>query len=185
MKKKRNKEIPRESDFISEERMIEIQAEAYYRAIKRIKDGEKNNNINSVGGTYKKKYKWYEKILFILNIFLFPWITNKRFVLSDKIYDSVLVLVVSAIMQFLGTVAWLIGIGGIVYFCIVLKAIKNMRVLGEKLGVCFFLTIMGSIFILAGNAFGKETNSEKIYAYSASILALISCIVSILALMRT
>lgn len=60
-----------------------------------------------------------------------------------------------------------------------------MRVLGEKLGVCFFLTIMGSIFILAGNAFGKETNSEKIYAYSASILALISCIVSILALMRT
>lgn len=34
MKKKRNKEIPRESDFISEERMIEIQAEAYYRAIK-------------------------------------------------------------------------------------------------------------------------------------------------------
>lgn len=88
-------------------------------------------------------------------------------------------------MQFLGTVAWLIGIGGIVYFCIVLKAIKNMRVLGEKLGVCFFLTIMGSIFILAGNAFGKETNSEKIYAYSASILALISCIVSILALMRT
>ena len=180
MKKKRNKEIPRESDFISEERMIEIQAEAYYRAIKRIKDGEKNNNINSVGDTYKKKYKWYEKILFILNIFLFPWITNKRFVLSDKIYDSVLVL-----MQFLGTVAWLIGIGGIVYFCIVLKAIKNMRVLGEKLGVCFFLTIMGSIFILAGNAFGKETNSEKIYAYSASILALISCIVSILALMRT
>lgn len=98
MKKKRNKEIPRESDFISEERMIEIQAEAYYRAIKRIKDGEKNNNINSVGDTYKKKYKWYEKILFILNIFLFPWITNKRFVLSDKIYDSVLVLVVSAIM---------------------------------------------------------------------------------------
>ena len=58
MKKKRNKEIPRESDFISEERMIEIQAEAYYRAIKRIKDGEKNNNINSVGDTYKKKYKW-------------------------------------------------------------------------------------------------------------------------------
>ena len=76
MKKKRNKEIPRESDFISEERMIEIQAEAYYRAIKRIKDGEKNNNINSVGDTYKKKYKWYEKILFIFNIFLFPNISE-------------------------------------------------------------------------------------------------------------
>ena len=145
MKKKRNKEIPRESDFISEERMIEIQAEAYYRAIKRIKDGEKNNNINSVGDTYKKKYKWYEKILFILNIFLFPWITNKRFVLSDKIYDSVLVLVVSAIMQFLGTVAWLIGIGGIVYFCIVLKAIKYAS-FRREIRSMFFLNHYGKYF---------------------------------------
>lgn len=40
-----------------------------------------------------------------------------------------------------------------------------------------------SIFILAGGAFEKETDSNKIYAYSASIIALVSCIVSILALL--
>lgn len=63
MKKKHNKEISRKCNFISKEEMIEIQAEAYYRAIKKIKDEEKNN-INSVGNTNKKKYKWYENIFF-------------------------------------------------------------------------------------------------------------------------
>lgn len=88
-------------------------------------------------------------------------------------------------MQFFGTVAWLIGIAGSLYLIIVLNAIKNMQVLGSRLEICYFSTILGSIFILAGNAFGKETNSEKIYAYSASILALVSCFVSILALVRS
>lgn len=40
----------------------------------------------------------------------------------------------------------------------------------------------GSIFIEVGEEFGKETDRNIIYAYSASIIALISCVVSIIAL---
>ena len=43
---------------------------------------------------------------------------------------------------------------------------------------------LGSIFILAGGEFEKETDNNKIYAYSASIIALVSCIVSIIALLK-
>lgn len=43
---------------------------------------------------------------------------------------------------------------------------------------------LGSIFILAGSAFSKEIDSNKIYAYSASVIALISCMISIIALLK-
>ena len=36
--------------------------------------------------------------------------------------------------------------------------------------------------IISGRAFNEEQDSMKIYAYSASIIALVSCIVSIVAL---
>lgn len=42
---------------------------------------------------------------------------------------------------------------------------------------------VGSVFIVAGNEFSKVTDSNKIYAYSASILAVISCIVAIISLL--
>ena len=60
------------------------------------------------------------------------------------------------------------------------------RRLNDFLGtgaIAFVLLLLGSIFILAGGEFEKETDSNKIYSYSASIIALVSCIVSIIALM--
>lgn len=56
----------------------------------------------------------------------------------------------------------------------------------EIIGVGSFslvILLFGSIFILAAGVFEKETDSNKIYAYSASVIALVSCIVSIVALL--
>lgn len=50
--------------------MIEIQSEAYYRALKRIED-EKNEADKEMAE--KKKWKWYDKVLFLLNVIIFPW----------------------------------------------------------------------------------------------------------------
>lgn len=47
-----------------------------------------------------------------------------------------------------------------------------------------FLFFFGGIFIIAGDGFSKERDSNKIYAYSAGILALISCVVSIISLVQ-
>lgn len=58
MKKKHSKKnLPIANNF-SEDEMIEIQAEAYYRAFKRIKkeEGEENKSNAEIN---IEKYKWY------------------------------------------------------------------------------------------------------------------------------
>lgn len=78
---------------------------------------------------------------------------------------------------------WLIGLVGFV------NEIYNLamhRSLNDILGTCaiaLVLLLLGSIFILVGGEVEKETDSNKVYAYSASTMALVSCIVSIIALM--
>ena len=79
---------------------------------------------------------------------------------------------------------WLIGLVG---FGFQIYSLVMRRVTNDFLGIIaisFVLMAMGSMFILAGGEFEKETDSNKIYAYSASIIALVSCIVSIIALME-
>lgn len=44
--------------------------------------------------------------------------------------------------------------------------------------------ISEELFILAGKTFGEETESNRIYAYSACVLAMVSCILSLVALLR-
>lgn len=159
--------------------MIEIQAEAYYRALKRIEDEKAKVDEQK---PEKQKYKWYENILFFLNVCLWPWKMNKRFSVSTTIYDSIPVMFVSGVLRLVGGLLWLagvVGLGAEVYSLLISEIINNYLV---TCSISLVLLPLGSIFILAGEAFEKETDSNKIYAYSASIIALVSCIVSIISL---
>ena len=181
-KAKRNKEkiIKYDGNNLSQEQMIEIQAEAYYKALKRIEDEKCKSNEQNLE---KRQYKWYEKILFFLNACLWPWKINKRFSVSNRIYDSIPVLFVSGILRVAGGCMWLVGLVGFVsglYSLVMHKGLSDSLGIGV---IALILLLLGSIFILAGGEFEKETDSNKIYAYSASIIALVSCIVSIVALM--
>ena len=75
----------------------------------------------------------------------------------------------------------LIGLGTDIYSLIIRRAANDFWGTGS---ISLVLLPLGSIFILAGGEFEKETDSNKIYAYSASIIALVSCIVSIIALLK-
>lgn len=66
-KKPKQQIIKYESNNLSQEQMIEIHAEVYYRALKRIEVEKAKNDQQK---SEKRKYKWYEEILFGLNIFL-------------------------------------------------------------------------------------------------------------------
>lgn len=180
IKQPKQQSIKCESNNLSQEQMIEMHAEAYYRALKRIEDEKAKDDQQK---PEKRKYKWYEEVLFCLNIFLWPWKINKRFSINNRIYDSILVLFVSGVLRFVGGLMWLIGLVG---FGFQIYSLVMRRVTNDFLGIIaisFVLMAMGSMFILAGGEFEKETDSNKIYAYSASIIALVSCIVSIIALM--
>ena len=90
--------VKNESNIMSQEQMIEMHAEAYYRALKRIDDEKSKDDQQK---SEKRKYKWYEEILFCLNIFLWPWKINKRFSINNRIYDSIPVLFVSSVYDLL------------------------------------------------------------------------------------
>ena len=182
-KSKKNKEqiVKYEYSNISQEKMIEIQAEAYYRALKRIEAEETKADEQK---HEKKRYKWYENILFVVNVLFWPWKINKKFNVSNRICDSILVLSVSGVLQFAGGCMWVFGIFAIIYeiYQMVIMGIID-EIINVGLIVIFSL-FLGSTFVLAGKEFGKETDSNKIYAYSASIIALISCVVGIIAIIR-
>lgn len=179
-KRKSENIIKYEGNNLSQKQMIEIQAEAYYKALKRIEDEKRKSDEQN---QEKRQYKWYEEMLFFLNACLWPWKISKRFRVSNRIYDSIPVLFVSGILRVAGGCMWLVGLVGVVsslYSLVMHKGFSDSLGIGM---ISLILLLLGSIFILAGGEFEKETDSNKIYAYSASIIALVSCIVSIVALM--
>ena len=178
--KKQNQQIIKyESNNMSQEQMIEIQAEAYYRALKRIENEKVKADEQK---SERQKNKWNVKILFFLNVCLWPWKMNKRFSVSERIYDTIPVMFVAFVLRLAGGIMWFVGMVSLVltiYNLIVHRLFKDIIGVGP---ISFVMLLLGAIFILAAGAFEKETDSNKIYAYSASIIALVSCIVSIIAL---
>lgn len=188
-KKKKEQIIRYIGNDISQEQMIDIQAEAYYRALMKV-EKEKNDEVNKKNeenkkneqNEQKKKYKLYQEILFVINVVFWPWKINKKFHVGNGIYDSLLVLFVALVLYFCGFIMWLAGI------IIILYAIYTIAKLGID-GINIFLwslisMLIGSTFILAGKEFSKETDSNKIYAYSASIIALISCVIGVISMIK-
>lgn len=169
--------IKDEVKFFSKDEMIEIQAEAYYRALKKL-ELEKNQQ-----STPQKNYKWSEKLLLIINMIVFPWRIIKKDQVSSKIYDSILVFIVSYTLMGIGSVLWLLGVIAVV------NALRNLLYISLSkviysilLGiVCIFF---GSLTVVSGKKFEDELDSNRIYAFSASIFALISCIAGILAILK-
>lgn len=188
-KKKKEQIIRYICNDISQEQMIDIQAEAYYRALMKV-EKEKNDEVNKKNeenkkneqNEQKKKHKLYQEILFVINVVFWPWKINKKFHVGNGIYDSLLVLFVALVLYFCGFIMWLAGI------IIILYAIYTIAKLGID-GINIFLwslisMLIGSTFILAGKEFSKETDSNKIYAYSASIIALISCVIGVISMIK-
>lgn len=188
-KKKKEQIIRYIGNDISQEQMIDIQAEAYYRALMKV-EKEKNDEVNKKNeenkkneqNEQKKKHKLYQEILFVINVVFWPWKINKKFHVGNGIYDSLLVLFVALMLYFSGFIMWLAGI------IIILYAIYTIAKLGID-GINIFLwslisMLIGSTFILAGKEFSKETDSNKIYAYSASIIALISCVIGVISMIK-
>ncbi len=182
-KSMKNKEIVQyESSNLSQEKMIEIQAEAYYRVIKRIESEKEIKSEKEIENkhTEARKYKWYENILFVINALLWPWKIHKNFQLKDNIYDNVLVVFISIIMQILGAVLWLFGI-----IIILSNFFINNNDIITTVSFAIFSLTFGSMFILAGGQFSEEKDSNRIYAYSSCMLALVGCIIAIVAIILT
>lgn len=179
-KKSKSQIVNYEYNSISQDCMIEIQAEAYYRALKRI---EQEKSELEVPVRDKKITQWYLKILLVLNVFFWPWRINKCFRINDRIYDNILVAFVSTVLQGFGGIMWLIGIIGTIYDVYKIITMGVSVILIIFFVITMFIIFIGSTFVISGDKFSQESDSFKIYAYSASIIALVSCVVSVIAML--
>lgn len=64
------------SNKYTKEEIIELQSEAYYRAMKRI-EAEKSSNMPQQEVQHDKK-KWYKNVLFFLEIMFLPFSKNSQ-----------------------------------------------------------------------------------------------------------
>ena len=179
-KNKQNKEIVVNVQNVSESKYVELHAEAYYRALKRIEMEKEESNVLKF--QEKKKSNWYEEILFVFNVILFPWKINKHFKINNRVYDSILVVPVSLVLHGVGTITWGGGVLAIIYT--IWQCVCKQSEVDWMLVIIIevFFMIIGSTLILSGKEFDKEKDSNRIYAYSANIFALLSCILALITL---
>ena len=163
------------------EELIKIYEEAYYRAMKKINDEQEKVEDNK---KVEEKREWYAEVLFILNIIFCPWKINKRFQVNNQIYDGILVFFVSFILEASGTLVWGVGL-----LAALKKIIMQMqegvyiRII-ETVGLGALAMIFGSLLIVSGKEFSKVTDSNKIYAYSSSLIALRSCVIALISVFQ-
>lgn len=184
---KRNRKKPKEQiikykdNSISQEHLIEIQAEAYYRALKKIEQEKINCQEQE---QEKTKNKGYMEVLLILNVIFCPWKISSKFSINNQMYDSVLVFFVSTVLCFIGMLEWFFGVFEIVHVIYELTKVGISGALFIRFCIGLLCLFLGSIFVLSGKTFSEEEDSNKIYAYSASVIAMLSCAVSIIALVK-
>lgn len=148
--------------------------DSFYLAIKRY---ENEKEIKAKSDKEKKKPK---TILLALKLLFMPWSLGKEVV--DNAYDVLLTMVISAILDLLGLLLWVSGFA-IPVIRIISSGFWNEGTL-KFIGMGIILIMFGSITIVSGKAFSNEKDSAKIHAFSASIFALLGCIIAIIALLK-
>lgn len=183
-RRKKKKAFKYQCNNAVEAHMIKIQEEAYYRAYKRIEQEKLESKEFETKQEITSKDNREQTGRFILNVLFFPWRISKKFTLNEHVYDKLLVLVVSETLYVIGGIVWLLGIGIILMeiYQFINGEIWYVAIIVILSGI--ILLAIGGIAILGGQQFSKETDSNRIYAYSASIIALISCMISIIAFFK-
>lgn len=136
--------------------MIEIYSEAYYRAAKRL---EAENNSKEEDNTAKTKVGVKDKILYFINILLWPIHISKRFKVNGKYADSIIVMVLAWLFMVIGISLWLGS-----WICIVRAIVDTNKSLFQKcyeISIYILLIFFGAIFYQAEKEISNEQDSYK------------------------
>lgn len=155
----------------ADEKIVKIYEEAYYRAMKRIE--KENSKTIETKERVEIKSTRMERLGFFLNAALFPIKISKRFSVDDSIYESIIVLFISQILKGLGLIMWLIGILVVIYSFLQISQVASWYIWIMALIIGATSWLLGSIFIIVSSKFEREEDSNKIYTFSGSILALL------------
>lgn len=155
---------------------VEIQTEAYYRALKRI-ENEKSSNNHKIGNAHLSKK---ELASLFINVLFRPKHIQK--IGKTHIADSLLSLFMSLFFDLIGYSIRVIAAILIFYNIVVLitSGINTSSLIFIVFGI--FLVMFGGFFNASSKEIENEKNYEKLYAYSASIMAVFAVIISAITL---
>ena len=160
---------------VDEEKWVCMQAEAYYRAMKRIEDEKDEKPVE-----YTPKRNRLYRILYVFNFLVFPFKIFGKLKLKECAYKLPVVFAISLIMWCVGLIAWMTGLILIPYLMTIGRLPFDIS-LGA---LSLILVFVGSMLIIGAREFEKEEDNNQIYAFSATFLALVSLCVSIVSLLR-
>ncbi|MBR3834410.1 MAG: hypothetical protein IKJ73_08825 [Lachnospiraceae bacterium] len=182
-KKISNRQVEEKSVLsVSIEEFASIQEEAYYNALKKLELDRKNEKTQEVKKESElEKQTLKDKIRFIFYMLVLPGKAQENLGLDVRVYDILLSIFVSGVFKLIGHVIRIISI--VLTIALSIDAFNkdvNLFVIINVILVGIVLMLMGSLFILAGDEFEKQDDKNCLYAYSASFIALITLIVSVI-----
>lgn len=155
---------------------IEIHAEAYYRALKRIES-------ERISSPWKSNPSWKERLSVFFDVFFRPKQLVKR---KKNLADSLLNIIVTAILDSIGFFLRAIATASFFYGLYSLfKLPENMFLNIFNIIISPGLILVGGIFRAASMEIELERDNNKLYAYSASLMATLAVLISIIALTKS
>lgn len=182
MSKKTQKEInsrdarPSSLSNFSYNECIEIQAEAYYRALKRIE-------VERISSPKNPNPSWKERFSVLFEVFFRPKQLVKR---KKNLADSLLNIIVSTTLDIIGLLLRAIATASLFYslyslFRLPENWIQHVFYIVIYLG----LIMVGGMFRAASMEIELERDYNKLYAYSASLMATLAVLISLITLMKS
>ncbi|MBQ8625662.1 MAG: hypothetical protein IJ419_05855 [Agathobacter sp.] len=178
-KKNKNKNKSETCNAFSRKELIDIHAEAYYKALKKIEEENKPNQPEAE----KTNKSLKERIGIILSVTFTPFRVKIGDANQNDMTHGVFAFITSFAMYVIGWMLWLFAIilSGVSVFEVV-QMIVEIWVLCIVLPMAVVMMMLGGMFIIAGKELERETDGAKIMLYAANILALVSVVVAVVSL---
>lgn len=183
MKKRHRNEKPSPANMppymnnFSYDECVEIQTEAYYRALKRIESEKNHQEQIATAEPLSKK----DKVHFLLNIFFHP---KKLKIKREHLADSLLVIIVATTLDLIGYLLRLIALSLFaysIYSFIKFPTLVTTNILYVVIAIP--LKFLGGIFNASSVEIENGRDYNKLYGYSASIMSVLAVIIAVIALL--
>lgn len=171
------------SKDIPNEKLVEIIGEAVYNAMIRFEANKMQKEKQEKKGVIKSMRELLVSIFYAIRMVAFPFALPKKYKIRKNAYGLALAAFISLALELMGLLGWGTGIA-ILISCFVTFIRSGQALSGFEILLAIVLLAWGTILWISGKSFASEENSEHIYSYSACIIAIISCLLSFLALVK-
>lgn len=188
-RRKRKIKHSRHMSRLEKENLIEIQAEAYYRALKQI-DKENHSLEKFVAINQEEQRTKKQNLLLFLKLIFIPRKLSAE-LKSSSFADNFLSFLVSIIIGTIGAGLRLcalllpfVGILKLYIDCVATSADISMWIAAlDYFAFSILLALFGSLFTITGEELSKMKDTEKLYAYTSGIMGALALIVAVISML--